>query len=181
MKKMFVCTLLLLFSFTVFTQENIQPIKEVKWSNCILMNGLFGSSKTGIGLRYKTLYTLSPAFQIGGGVGIESYSSDIKRNFIPISFDLVGDVLSKKRTPFYMISVGYGIALKEDKDFAEKAKGGLMIDLSIGYRSKKYKSQPFIAAGYRFQNAFYEGFDSYGNQDKEVIYKRWSVSAGILF
>lgn len=163
------------------SQNTTEPAKVSNWSNCLLMNGLFGNKKIGLGIRYKSLYQLNDIFQAGIGVGLESYSSSIERNFIPVSFDVVGDVFTNAKSPFYMISVGYGIALKDDSDFAEKSKGGLMVDIALGYRSKKYTSQPFIAVGYRLQNAKYSGQDDYGNTNKEVVYKRWSLSTGILF
>ncbi|MDF1695695.1 MAG: hypothetical protein P1U56_07695 [Saprospiraceae bacterium] len=181
MKK--ICCLFLLFSlcFGVNAQSEIEPIKEKQRYNALLFSGLFGASKTGLGLRYKSLYTFKKSIKIGWGVGIESYSSGIERNFIPLSLDILGDVLDSDKTPFYMVSVGYGIPLKEDVEFAEESKGGLMVDLSVGYRSRRGESQPFLTAGYRIQNASYLGEDSYGNNNKNVIYKRWSVTAGMLF
>jgi hypothetical protein len=181
MKKILFTVLFSVVSFCVNGQDSVIPQKVFKRSNCILINGLFGSTKIGVGARYKSLYSINEILQLGWGVGIESYSSSIKRNFIPISFDLVGDIFTNGNTPFYMLSVGYGIALGDDPSFAEKVKGGLMVDISIGYRSKKNASQPFIAIGYRLQNASYEGNDDFGNTDKEVIYKRWSLSTGIIF
>ena len=181
MKNLIITALLFMLAFNLNGQATIEPLSTSKRSNCILMNGLFGDTKIGIGVRYKSLYQVNNIVQIGWGVGLESYSSNMERNFIPISFDFVGDVFKNGRSPFYMISVGYGFALAEDPSFSEDSKGGLMIDISLGYRSKKNTSQPFIAVGYRLQNAFYAGTDEYGNTDKDVVYKRWSLSTGILF
>lgn len=181
MKNAILILLMFACSIELCSQTSVEPNIESNRTNVILANGLFGDTKTGLGFRYKSLYKLNDIIKLGWGVGIESYSSDVKRNFIPLSLDVIGDINLNGKTPFYMVSVGYGIALKEDESFASKQRGGLMLDLSIGYRSKKYSSQPFIALGYRIQNAFYEGNDDYGNNDKDVIYKRWAVSVGILF
>lgn len=180
-KNVLFTTILSSFVCLLFGQTTIEPMADSNRSNCIILNGLFGNTKTGIGVRYKSLYHINNIIQVGWGVGIESYSSDFKRNFVPLSFDVIGDVLRSGQTPFYMISLGYGIPLGEDSAFAEESKGGLMVDLSIGYRSKQLNAQPFIALGYRLQNAFYKGLDDYGNIDKDVIYKRWSLSTGIIF
>ena len=181
MKNIIIFTLLVAFTFSLNGQTVTEPINNSKWSNCILFNGLFGDTKIGIGLRYKSLYQINNFVQVGGGVGVESYSSNLERNFIPLSFDIVGDVFENGGSPFYMISVGYGFSIGEDSSFSDDPRGGLMIDISIGYRSKKNNSQPFITVGYRLQNAFYGGKDEYGNLDKEVLFKRWSLSTGILF
>jgi len=181
MKNLIIIFLLITLVFNLNGQTIVEPISSSKRTNCILINGLFGNTKIGIGVRYKSLYQINDIIQVGWGVGIESYSSNFERNFVPISFDFVGDVFKNGRSPFYMVSVGYGISLGEDSDFAEDSKGGLMVDISLGYRSKKHSSQPFIAIGYRLQNAFYKGTDEYGNTDKDVIYKRWSISTGVLF
>ena len=162
-------------------QNETVELKPEKRYNALLINGLFGSSKTGLGIRYKSLYSINDLIKIGWGTGIESYSSTIERNFIPISFDVMGDISPSSKTPFYMVSIGYGIPLQEDEDFAQESSGGLMVDLSIGYRTRSGDSQPFIGAGYRLQNATYRGEDRYGNDNKDVIYKRWSLSVGLLF
>ena len=149
--------------------------------NSLQFSGLFGASKIGLGIKYKSLYRITESMNIGWGIGIDSYDSGFNRNFVPISVEVLGDLFKEGITPFYMMSAGYGIALKEDERFATESRGGLMVDFSLGLRSKKYESQPYISVGYRFQNAYYEGEDEYGNQNKDVIYKRWNVSAGMLF
>ena len=181
MKNLIITILLITLAFNLKGQTVIEPTSSSIRSNIILVNGLFGKTKIGIGVRYKSLYHINNIIRVGWGVGIESYSSNFERNFVPISFDFVGDVFKNGRSPFYMVSVGYGFPFGENSDFAEGSKGGLMVDISLGYRSKKHSSQPFIAVGYRLQNAFYKGTDEYGNTDKDVIYKRWSLSTGILF
>ena len=181
MKNLIIFTLLFTLAFNLNGQAAIEPINTTKRSNCILLNGLIGDTKIGVGVRYKSLYQINNILQVGWGVGIESYSSNFKRNFVPFSFDFIGDIFKDGRSPFYMISLGYGFPLGEESSFAEGSKGGLMVDISLGYRSKKNTTQPFIAVGYRIQNAFYNGVDEYGNTDKDVVYKRWSLSTGILF
>ena len=181
MKNLIYIVIIFAFASHLSGQSTIEPAKESKRSNCLIFNALLGKTKTGVGVRYKSLYHINEILKVGWGLGIDSYSSDFRRNFVPVSVDLRGDVNLNGRSPFYMISIGYGIALAEEDSFAEKARGGLMVDLSLGYRSKKYTSQPFIAIGYRLQNAYYSGLDDYGNENKDVIYKRWAISAGILF
>jgi len=182
MKQLLFMVLFCLFSvgLTGQVETEIKTNNKVR-TNSIQINTLIGSSKIGFGARYKSLYSIKNSLKVGWGVGIESYSSKFERNFIPLSIDIIGDLTESNRTPFYMFSIGYGIPLKEAREFAEESKGGLMIDVSLGYRSKKNETQPFIAIGYRIQNATYIGEDVYGNNDKNVLYKRWSVSAGLLF
>ena len=158
-----------------------KPEHQVKRTNVLLFNTLIGSKKIGLGLRYKSLYTIQPAFQVGWGTGFDSYSSRLERRFIPLTLEVVGDLFVQRATPFYMISAGYGIPLKEDVDFALESSGGLTLDISVGYRAKRASTQPFISLGYRMQNASYEGLDLYGNDNKKVIYRRWSISLGTFF
>lgn len=180
--KQIITTLLFCFLFGAgIGQDLAEEINNVKRSNILLVNTLIGSSKVGVGFRYKSLYRINDMMKIGWGAGIETFSSEIERNFIPLSIEAVGDVFDKGRTPFYMFSVGYGIPLKEDSSFASSSKGGLSLDISVGYRSKKEATQPFIALGYRLQHASYEGLDDFGNDNKIVQYKRWSLSIGSFF
>ena len=181
MKQVLIVVLICMFSAGLTGQTETESAVNQFRTNSLQVNTLIGSSKIGLGIKYKSLYNIKKLVKVGWGVGLDSYSSDHKRNFIPISVDFIGDINEGGRTPFYMFSIGYGIPLKEEAEFAKESKGGLMVDVSLGYRSKKNRTQPFIAAGYRMQNATYTGEDAYGNDNKSVIYKRWSVSAGLLF
>ena len=183
MKRIFTLLLLISFFANIHAQEKeyTEEDQKIERTNVLLLNGLFNSSKIGFGIRYKSLYTVKNSLQIGWGVGLESFSSGVERNFIPLSIDVVGDVFDVGPTPFYMISAGYGIPLKEDPNFATSSRGGFMLDVSLGYRVKKDKTHSFVAMGYRVQNASYLGTDQFGNTDKEVVYKRWSLSLGTFF
>lgn len=181
MKQILILIVLTIFTINLNGQNELTQEHKVTRSNGILVSTLVGSSKIGFGIRYKSLYNVKKKLRIGWGVGVESYSSDLERNFIPLSFEVLGDVAETGGSFFYMLSMGYGIPIAEDSDFAEESNGGLMVDVSVGYRSVENASQPFFALGYRFQNASYSGQDVYGNNDKEVLYKRLSFSAGIFF
>ena len=183
MKRIFTIILFCSFFVSINAQEKefIEEAHKIERSNVLLLNGLFNSSKFGFGIKYKSLYSIKRSLQVGWGVGLESFSSGVERNFIPLSIDVVGDLFENGPTPFYMISTGYGIALKEDPEFATESSGGFMLDVSLGYRVKRDKTHSFISFGYRLQDASYQGTDQYGNTDKEVIYKRWSLSLGTFF
>ena len=181
MKQLLIMFVFCLLAVGLTGQAEIEAKSKVIRSNSLQVNTLVGSSKIGLGIKYKSLYDVKNLVKVGWGVGLDSYSSGIKRNFIPLSVELIGDIFEGNRTPFYMFSMGYGIPLKEEAEFAEESKGGLMVDVSLGYRSKKNKTQPFVAVGYRMQKATYTGEDAYGNDNKNVLYKRWSISAGLLF
>jgi len=164
-------------------QATVSPQQEhnQKWTNVVMANALIGSKKIGMGLRYKSLYNVQNIIQVGWGTGFDSYSSRLERRFIPITAEVVGDLFASEATPFYMISAGYGIPLKENEDFAIESSGGLTLDISVGYRSKRKSTQPFISVGYRIQHASYTGLDAFGNDNKEVMYKRWAFTLGTFF
>lgn len=166
---------------TLIGQDKVEEIDSDKRINSVMISTLVSSTKVGLGFKYKSLYSINNIIKAGWGAGLESYSSNLERNFIPISFEVIGDVYEHGRTPFYMFSLGYGIPLQEVESFATSSRGGLMVDISVGYRSKMKATQPFISAGYHLQHASYKGEDSSGNDNKDVQYKRWSLSIGTFF
>ncbi|MEE9439499.1 MAG: hypothetical protein V3V14_10905 [Saprospiraceae bacterium] len=154
---------------------------SIKHLNIVQVKGLFGSIKTGIELDYKALYAVSSKFYLGWGVGVGSYDASARKMFVPITGELMGDLLEGKIVPFYSIGIGYGIGLPEEKQFAESSPGGVRFDAGFGIRAKGTEAQPYFKVGYNRQYASYPGVDDYGNVDKNVIYKRWTIVLGVIF
>lgn len=170
-----------LYSGSGFAQEVIQVDQKTKRFNVIQFHLLPGSKQIGAGFKYKSLHSLADVFHIGWGVGIDGYSAILARNFIPLTLELLGDLSSTGPTPFYSLSIGYGIALPEEASFADKASGGIIYNIAFGYRNKSAKHQPFVSVGYRGQMASYIGIDRGGDDNKSVVYKRWNIAIGTFF
>ena len=183
MKTKIIFTHLLVFLFfgASFGQETAELSTVKNRIDVIQFHVLPGSKTVGAGIKYKSLYSLAEVFHFGWGVGIESYNSTFYRSFIPVTLELVGDLSTSGKTPFYSVSLGYGIALPEERSFAESARGGVMYNIGFGYRNKNTKSRPFASIGYRGQFATYSGVDQSGDDNKSVVYKRWNIAVGVFF
>ncbi len=161
--------------------ESIGEQSSVGRLDVIQIGALYSSSQTGSEISYKSLYSISDEFHIGWGAGFVSYNTTLRRSFIPVTFEVMGEIGSSGFTPFYTFSLGYGIALPEESDFAESARGGFKLESGIGIRSKSKTMQPFFKLTYHNQFASYPGEDIYGNIDKKVVYKRLNFVIGVIF
>jgi|GEM_PF-3758067 len=142
---------------------------------------LAGSKNTGFGVKYRSLYAIGPLMNVGWGAGYTTHSADLEHNFVPVTFEAIGDLVATGRTFYYGVSLGYGIGLPEPETFATKTLGGLTYEMSVGFRNKSVDAAPFVALGYHTQRAKYEGVDQFGDGARAAVYKRWSISAGAFF
>jgi len=181
MKSLFI-SFLVSFSFMAQGFSQSAPLESTSHRTQVLdFKLLAGSKNTGFGFNYKSLYNLGPSMKIGWSAGYTSHSAELEHNFIPVTFQAVGDLATTGRTLFYNVGLGYGIGLPEPETFATKTYGGVTYEVSIGLRNKSLETSPFIALGYHTQRAKYEGTDQFGDGNRTAVYKRWSISVGAFF
>ena len=176
---------ILIFLITIVVNTaDAQDIPQSSASNrsdAIHIAALAESNQTGLELRYKSLYHMNDKIKLGWGTGFTTYNASLRRSFIPITVETMNDIYVGKAIPFYSISAGYAIAIPEEESFAESSRGGFRFDSSIGIRSNGEGAQSYISLGFNLQKAKYPGLDFFGNLDKKVTYKRWTLALGILW
>lgn len=127
----------------------------------------------GLGLTTTIHYWVSDYLLAGLNTGFRNYNVDHKRNFIPIALSIKGLMFSAESGPYIRTDIGYGYALPTEEDFSTNATGGLLLSPSIGYEKyTEMETSIKIEIGFQLQTATYEGIDVYGNDGKEVKYKR---------
>lgn len=182
MKNLLLICAMILCAFTSIYSQQSEPANTPSiHQNVVQFTILPGSQKVGAGLKYKSLYQLAPVMHLGWGAGLESYDASVNKSFLPITAEVMGDLSTSSKTPFYTLGVGYAIPLAEEDSFAESVRGGLTYDVAFGYRIKSSGIQPIVSLGYRAVHAKYLGEDQSGDDNKSVTYKRWSVSVGVIF
>lgn len=139
-------------------------------------------TQIGIGLTYSLYYYINDYIRLGASAGFRNHNIDNRRNFIPITFTAKNSILGRRSGPYIRTDVGYGYALSTEEAFSESAKGGLIINPSLGYERYTSANMNFhIEVGLLVQYATYEGLDMYGNLNKSVKYKRGVLRMGIGF
>lgn len=167
MKKLIILGLLGLFSLQAIHSQDSSFSFEV--SPELTLN----EENLGLGLTGSIHMWVHDYFLVGINTGFRNYNIDQKRNFIPVALSVKGLMFSAESGPYIRTDVGYGFALATEEDFSNKAKGGLLISPSIGYeRYTELGTSIKFELGFQLQHATYEGLDIYGNDGKEVKYKR---------
>lgn len=138
----------------------------------------------GLGFHHVSGYQFNRWMGAGLGFGVDAYSLNRTEMIIPLFAEARGYFNQKRFAPFYTMSLGYGFALKNEREGITEAKGGWMIHPAIGIRLGADKGlNTTLDLGYRFQAAsFSRTFLFNGDTEvRDVTYQRLMLRMGILF
>jgi hypothetical protein len=143
-----------------------------------------GGDKPGAGVNFSYGYQFNQFLGLGLGLGYHRYIFDTGEDIVPVFADIIGYISKSNTSPFYHVSVGYGIGItNEDYDIIE-ADGGLYLHPSIGIRWGTKKIKWLVDIGYIFQNAAFtygNEFDPRNRTIQDLTYKRLTAGLSLYF
>jgi len=115
--------------------------------------GLEGS-RMDVGIHLRVGYRIRRYLALGMGVGIDNTEGGV---YMPIYLDISGDVLRRRVTPHYQISVGYSHGA--DPTWPnDRIEGGFTSFTGIGYKiHTQSKLEWTVVGGYKFQDSSERG------------------------
>lgn len=154
-----------------------------------IINGIGhnGDVQLGLSLQQVAGFQFNRMFGAGIGVGLENFSVGAANGplILPVYAEARGYFLKKNKTPYYTLDVGYGFAFRDEDQQIIKAKGGWLLHPAIGFRLGARDSINFLFdLGYKFQQAtLTRDFSGWTRdiQEQQLLYKRFSVRAGLIF
>ncbi len=147
-------------------------------------NNIWGWWELGMGLHHVVGYQHNRWIGTGIGIGFDGYSMGNAYNVIPVYAEARGYFSKKKISPFYSLNLGYGIGVKNTNQGIFGAKGGIMVNPSLGYRFGGHPNANFtLAMGYKFQKVSYEYMDWWDSfpVEQNFTFKRINLKLGMLF
>ena len=145
----------------------------------------------GFGISLATIngYTFNPHFELGVGVGIDSYGYG-NISAAPFFLSVRGFMTRKRMAPFYFFNVGGSVVWINSHDSFfdyEKTDGGWMIQPGLGYRYGTGKVGVSFSIGYKMQQArlaySWEDWNGTGRVavDEERTLYRFTMAIGVHF
>lgn len=154
--------------------------------------GFYQYSTLGMSLTTTTNTSVSPEITVAGGYhldrwlglgvgsGIDYYHSN-GETIVPIFGELRGYLLAARTSPFYSLRTGYGIATFAKGRSITGARGGFMINPSVGYRLGDGRGlKMMIDIGVKIQHAEFEFARSSERSQADIVYKRLIIRLGFL-
>ena len=132
-------------------------------------------------VNYSYHYQKNRFIGYGGGIAFENYGDEEGYDFIIPSVNFYSYLRPKNTSPFFRLSAGYGIALKNASKFQVAAQGGLNLGAAFGLRLSTNRVMIDFAIGTKFQQANYE-FD-FGDYTRisDVNFNRLDFSIGFMW
>lgn len=142
-----------------------------------------GDLKVGLGAHFTSGYQFNRWVGLGLGVGIDSYSTSVKRTVVPVFVEARGYFLKKYNSPYYSVNAGYGFALTDEDLDINEANGGYMVHPAIGYRfGATAKVNMLMDIGYKFQRAeFTREFFNGDFEVQDIRFQRFTFRLGLIF
>ncbi|MDX2245321.1 MAG: hypothetical protein SF052_00990 [Bacteroidia bacterium] len=111
-------------------------------------DNMWGGSQLDVSLNYRAGYRFNQYLGLGLGVGIDEYDSG---GIVPVFGEVSGDLLRRKRTPFYLAQAGYGIGVSTTW-IADNLEGGLYYHLGAGLKVRtRSRAEWTFTMGYKSQ------------------------------
>jgi len=144
------------------------------------------TQQNAIGFNIQTIvgHQFSHKFGLGGGVSYDGYNLEDGEAILTFLAHARGYLNKKTISPFWGLSAGYGLALKNSTQGVNEAKGGPMFHPELGLRLGASKKTNFtFSLGYRFQKAEYiQEFPFNGDIEyRDINSRRFLFSVGLLF
>lgn len=140
----------------------------------------------GLTLHAQGIYQWNRWFGAGLGIGVDTYSPTNVEIVYPIYAHARGYFLNRATSPYYALSLGYGIPSTRS-GFIEEASGGAFAQAVLGLRIASRKDCHFtLEWGVQLQKARYDVGDQrwWGGPQTRIIdrvYRRTMLRVGLLF
>lgn len=117
----------------------------------------------------------------GGKLAFENYGDAEGYDFIVPGAVFMSYLTQTNTSPFFKVTAGYGIAIKNSSKDQVKANGGVNLGAAIGLRLSTNRIMIDFTAGVKFQKAKYE-FD-FGDFSKttDAKFQRFDFSIGFMW
>lgn len=137
----------------------------------------------GLGICNILGYQMTRLFGIGVGGGISNYSLENGETIIPLFIESRGYFKRIDRSPYYSVSLGYGIPSKNGDGNIAEATGGTLGSVNIGLRlGANESSNVLVDLGYQYQRAAYTRLVQFGEKEQTtVIFNRIVARVGLIF
>jgi len=121
---------------------------------------------------------------VGIGFGVDSYRPGSGQTLLPVFVEYNVFPVKNNKDLFASLGAGYGFALKNSSLGIFEAKGGFMLNPSVGFRiNTSERSSTTFGFGMKMQDAFFreESFRT-GNDivNYDLFYKRFDIRIGVM-
>jgi hypothetical protein len=135
-----------------------------------------------------TGYQVNRLLGIGGGFSVDHYGRNELLYFVPIFVDIRTYLTANKRSPYINLMVGKGFPVENKFDEIQsnsgltQKSGGTFFSPNFGFRLTGNASSNWtIDFGLRLQKAGYTN-NSFGSVViRDILYRRYTVRAGLIF
>lgn len=168
-------------------QRAIYKFKEKGIYNTTDLSINFGQDRNGnvvpgFSIDNVTGYQFHRLIGVGVGVGYETFEMGAGQTVVPVFGEVRGYLFKRVSTPMFRTHVGYGFAVKNERNNIVETKGGLLIHPAIGYRFGAGSAANFtIDFGYKIQKASYTQPVWEGIWTEHHTFKRYTLRLGMLF
>ena len=117
----------------------------------------------------------------GAGVGADFYHNLNSERIFPLFGEVRGYFQDNPTSVFYAVRAGYGFAFADSEVGIRRARGGVMVNPSVGWRLGGGAGLKMtLEVGLKFQNAEFEFRNNGETSVMELGYKRLGVRLGFL-
>lgn len=149
--------------------------------NRISLGLLPGTPGDGGYVSYSYHHQKSRFIGYGGRLAFENYGDTEGYDFIVPGAVFMSYLTETNTAPFFKVTAGYGIAIKNTSKDQVKALGGINLGAAVGIRLSTNRIMIDFTAGAKFQKASYE-FD-FGDFSKtsDARFQRFDFSIGFMW
>jgi|GEM_PF-2042162 len=143
-----------------------------------------GGLSLGTGIHTQFGKQFSDLVGVGIGFGVDSYRPGSGQTLLPVFVEYNVFPVKNNKDLFASLGAGYGFALKNSSLGIFEAKGGFMLNPSVGFRiNTSERSSTTFGFGMKMQDAFFreESFRT-GNDivNYDLFYKRFDIRIGVM-
>lgn len=151
-----------------------------------------GEFSLGFSMRYAAIYPIRHYLGLGLGIGAETFTFEPGHSFYPATLELRGYTSKKPISPYYQLSVGYGMATARSSMFVRQAEGGPSVLTLIGLRFKGAKRLDYtLGLGFQYQTGqneqtIFPGFFVWPPpppriEEQDISFRRLTLQGSLIF
>ena len=156
------------------------PLKTKKFYFRTNAGLLSNTNGTGTTLNISALYQFNNYFSAGVGLGVDNYYFNAPHNIFPVFSEFKAYLMDKKSSPFVSLKTGYSFNRAHEDSGQLKARGGILVNPTFGYRFGSSGIMFDVYGGIRYQKANYERL-SWAFSTQEILWRRVELGMALSF